>query len=64
MIKRLPGWLNFILLALAYYVGLSLLDLVFPNWKIGSPIRVVHVLAFCGAYLAKWRFFDGSWHFQ
>ncbi len=63
MIKSLPGWLNFFILGTAYGILLVFLRRVFnsqcEDWFLGIMGAV-----FCGAYLAKWRFHDGSWHFQ
>lgn len=96
MIKSIPGWLNFFILWLAYFIiaaGLNLLInwirqetriwlrikeerqaslgpvFVFPERKkwfyLIDWIYVILITAvYCGGYLAKWRFYDGGWHFK
>lgn len=60
MIKSFPGWLNFIVLWALYSilgVGLSFL---YEGWRLALILCAVYA----GGYLAKWRFYDGGWHFQ
>ena len=65
MIKEWPGWANFGSLLLVYFLVLTAFDILFRlEIRFFSQQRLVHCLLFCGAYLAKWRFFDGSWHFD
>lgn len=68
MIKNLPGWLNFFILWAAYFlltigVDFFLLKVKYHkrmHWLLDFVITSVY----CGGYLAKWRFYDGGWHFQ
>jgi len=63
VIKSIPGWLNFILLFWAYFaIG------EFLRWITKSSAEhwfiALFCAFFCGAYLAKWRFYDGQgWRF-
>lgn len=61
MIKRIPGWLNFFLLAAIYAVVI-----VFLRWITKSVCEdwflIIIVTTYAGGYLSKWRFYDGSWH--
>ena len=63
MIKQLPGWLNFFILATAYAVIVVFLRWLFKSqcedWFLG-----IIVFTYAGAYLAKWRFYNNGWHFQ
>lgn len=63
MIKGLPGWINFFVLSVAYGVVVVLL-----RWMLGSVCEdwflAVIVFTYAGAYLAKWRFYNGGWHFN
>ncbi len=63
MIKELPGWLNFFILATAYAV-----IILFLRWITKSVCEdwflVIIVTTYAGAYLAKWRFYDGGWHIR
>lgn len=71
MIKKLPGWLNFIILANFYlaisYGMLKLLafwaKLLYPYFGIGSVFFVYIITIFAGAYLSKWRSDGGGWRF-
>lgn len=62
MIKGLPGWANFFILAFVYATALVFLRWLFKsqaeNWFLG-----IVVFTYAGAYLAKWRFYDGGWKF-
>ena len=67
MIKELPGWLNFLVLWVVYS-GLTVsLDMLFVKAKKKQQVDwlfdVFVASVYCGAYLAKWRFYDGGWHF-
>lgn len=64
MMKSLPGWLNFILLYAAYCLVGEGLNFLFWKGAVPHPFIACICAFFCGAYLAKWRFYDGSWHFQ
>lgn len=62
MIKQIPGWANFLLLWLFYFLvswGVSALC----RWQ--ADLRFIGFITamFCGAYLAKWRFMNGEWRF-
>lgn len=63
MIKQLPGWLNFIILWLAYFgVGIALdaLCRFHTNWRFIGFFTAF----FAGAYLSKWRWYEGQgWRF-
>jgi len=63
MIKRFPGWFNFFLLATAYAIIVVFLRWLFKSvcedWFLG-----IIVFTYAGAYLAKWRFHEGGWHFR
>jgi len=67
-----PGWLKFIILFLAYCIlavgflyFIHFIDgLLKPFFGQFTRDAIDLVLAFCGAYLAKWRFYDGSYHFN
>ena len=63
MIKELPGWLNFFILAFAYAV-----IMVFLRWLFKSQCEnwflAIIVFTYAGGYLAKWRFYDSGWHFK
>ena len=62
MIKRLPGWLNFLLLSVGYAIVVVLL-----RWLLKSQCEdwflAILVFTYAGAYLAKWRYHNGEWHF-
>gem|GEM_PF-2762840 len=62
MLRNIPGWLNFFLLSIAYAFILIFLRWIFKSqcedWFLG-----IIVFTYAGAYLAKWRFHDGGWHF-
>jgi len=62
MIKKLPGWLNFIGLFSIYFIVGILLDLA---CGFHTDKRFIGLLTsfFAGGYLAKWRFMDGGWRF-
>ncbi len=62
MIRRLPGWLNFLLLWTFYFAVGWLMDLV-CGWHTDRRFIGFYAAVFCGAYLAKWRFSDGEWRF-
>jgi len=64
VIKSLPGWLNFIILFAAYALFAEGLNFAFFGGKIDHRFVGLICAFFCGAYLAKWRFYDGGWHFQ
>lgn len=65
MIKRWPGWLNFLGLYVLYYIGFSIfIDIPFFKGEIFELQRAFHCCFFAGAYLAKWRFIDGEWKFR
>ena len=62
MLRNIPGWLNFILLWIAYFglgVGLKAIT------GFACDIRFIALFTafYCGAYLAKWRFSDGKFRF-
>ena len=63
MIKEFPGWLNFYLLSIAYA-----LVVIFLRWLLKSQCEdwflAILIFNYAGAYLAKWRFYDGGWHFR
>lgn len=92
MIKSIPGWLNFLILWLAYFSLTVVLNYAVNSLRqrlrFGRELREgslgpVHITpqkkkwfelidwtfcllitaVYCGAYLAKWRFYDGGWHF-
>lgn len=62
MIKQLPGWINFLLLSVVYAIVVLLL-----RWMLKSQCEdwflAVMVFMYAGAYLAKWRYHNGEWHF-
>jgi hypothetical protein len=62
MIRRLPGWLNFILLFAVYYALGLLLDLV-TGFHADKRFIGLFCAFWAGAYLAKWRFMDNEWRF-
>lgn len=67
MIKEIPGWLNYILLW-AVYSGLAIfLDFLFVKGKKKAQMDwlfdVFVAAVFCGAYLAKWRFYGDKVRF-
>ena len=65
MIKEIPGWANFAGLLIVYFLALTIFDVLFKFDAIfWSQHRLIHCLLFCGAYMAKWRFYDGGWHFN
>ncbi len=62
MIKRLPGWANYLVLWAAYFVIGIALDWIcrfHTDWRFIGFFTAF----FAGAYLAKWRFMDGKWRF-
>jgi len=72
MIPKLPGWLNFIVLANFYLVlAYELLKLFtlwaklfYPFFGIGSLFFIYVITVFAGAYLSKWREKQGGgWRF-
>lgn len=63
MIKRLPGWLNFLILFAGYVILAEALNFVFFKGRIDHRFVALVCSFFCGGYLAKWRFFDNGWHF-
>ena len=66
-----PGWLNFIILFMAYcmlaigylYFIRFINGLLEPFFAENSRDVIDLILGFCGCYLAKWRFYDGGYHF-
>jgi len=62
MIKALPGWLNFVLLWLAYF-GLGLFLRLVSGLKADTAFIALFTAFYCGCYLSKWRFHDKGWHF-
>ena len=65
MIKRIPGWLNYLILWLVYF-GLGL----FLRWVSGLEADTAYIALFtafyCGAYLSKWAYNannDNEWRF-
>ena len=67
MIKEVPGWLNFFILWVVYS-GLTIgLDALFVKAKKKQQMDwlfdVFVASVYCGAYLAKWRFYENSWRF-
>jgi hypothetical protein len=67
MIKELPGWANYMILW-GVYSGLAIfLDFLFVKAKKKQQIDwlfdVFVAAVFCGAYLAKWRFYGERPHF-
>jgi len=62
-IYYMPGWANFLVLFLIYFALAKFLKLishsVAEDWFV-----IIICLCFCGAYLAKWRFYNGGWHFR
>jgi len=62
MISKIPGWLNFLLLAAFYYVLLSLLR-YYTGAQCDRWFLVMVCLFYSGGYLAKWRWQGGGWRF-
>lgn len=63
MIKQLPGWANYVVLWAIYFaLGWGLKAIT----GFEADIRFIALFTafYCGAYLAKWRFYDGGWHFN
>ena len=60
MIKRLPGWLNFIILWALYFLVFWLLSLAIKDTL---SLVLCASAVYAGGYLAKWRFYDDGWHF-
>jgi len=63
MIKRLPGWANFLALW-AFYFFLSWGISELSGWD--ADLRFIAFLTsiYCGGYLAKWRFYEkDGWRF-
>ena len=62
MIKKWPGWANFLFLAGVYSVVIFLL-----RWFLKSQCEdwflVIIVTTYAGGYLAKWRYFNGELKF-
>jgi len=63
MIKCLPGWLNFILLFAFYFCIGVLLDCI-CGWHTDKRFIGFFTAFYAGGYLAKWRFYNGGWHFN
>jgi len=63
MIKSIPGWLNFALLWIVYF-GLGVGLKAITGFECDIKFIALFTAFYCGAYLAKWRFYDGSWHFR
>lgn len=63
MIKSLPGWLNFFILFAAYALIAEALNFIFFGGRVDHRFVALICAFFCGAYLAKWRFYDNGWHF-
>jgi hypothetical protein len=62
MIKRLPGWLNYLLLWLVYFavgVGFDALCGFHTDKRFIGGFTALYA----GAYLAKWRFDKDEWRF-
>ncbi len=74
MIKSLPGWANLLLLWVAYMVfgfGLFFLFQALAGSALKGAPRlfivfyiILQTSLHAGMYLAKWRFWDGGFHFQ
>ncbi len=74
MIKSLPGWANLLILWVVYMIlgfGLFFLFLALSGITLnGAPrLFIVFYIFFqtslhAGMYLAKWRFWDGGFHFR
>ena len=68
MIKEIPGWANYIVLWVVYSGLVIFLDFLFVKAKKKAQMDwlfdVFVSAVYCGAYLAKWRFYDGGWHFS
>ena len=62
MIKRLPGWLNYLFLWVFYFLVGILLDLI-CGFHTDKRFIGFFTAFFAGGYLAKWRFMDGEWRF-
>ena len=57
MISQLPGWLNFIVLSIVYFIPLSVFFKIvgIENSITMILLRISIVEFFAGAYLSKWR---------
>ena len=57
MIPQIPGWLNFIVLCLIYFIPLSLFFKIFGiGWSVTEILlRICLVEFWAGAYLSKYR---------
>lgn len=68
MIKEIPGWANYLLLWAVYSGLVIFLDYLFVKAKKKREMDwlfdVFVSAVYCGAYLAKWRFYDGGWRFN
>jgi len=68
MIKELPGWLNFLIIWAVYSCLTVFLDVLVVKARKKAAVDwlfdVFVASVYCGAYLAKWRFYDGTWHFR
>ena len=62
MIRRLPGWANFLLLWLLYFLVAWGMDAL-CGWHTDKRFIGFITAIFCGGYLAKWRFTDNEWRF-
>lgn len=67
MIKEIPGWMNYLLLWIAYcVVGFFILGLI---WVLFRKVPVIGFLVIsamfhAGMYMAKWRYVNGKWQFN
>jgi len=62
MIKGIPGWLNFIILSVFYYVLLSLLR-YYLHADCDRWFLVMVCMFYAGGYLSKWKNDGGGWRF-
>jgi len=63
MIKRVPGWLNYLLLWAFYFAVGILLDFI-CGFHTDKRFIGFFTATYAGGYLAKWRFCDGDgWRF-
>jgi len=74
MIKKWPGWANYLALWAVYLVfgfGLYYLFRWISEVHINQLAHLfvvfyifIQTAVHCGMYLAKWRFYDGGWHYK